>query len=58
MSPEQSHMLCRRVLAVLTDAELHTVALAWGLPPGTAHTHTRQALEHALCNLIAQGRPA
>jgi hypothetical protein len=58
LSPDQSHTLCRRVLAVLTDAELNTVALAWGLPTGTAQSHTRQALEHALCNRIAQGRPA
>jgi hypothetical protein len=50
--------LCRRVLAVLTDVELNTVALAWGLPTGTSRSHSRGALEDALYNLIAQGRPS
>jgi hypothetical protein len=56
--PRRFNELCRRVLAVLTDAELQTVALAWGLPTGTSQSHTRAQLEEALCNLIAQGRPA
>jgi len=57
-APHRFSELCRRVLAVLTDAELQTVALAWGLPTGTSQSHTREQLETALCHRFAQGRPA